>query len=116
MNSREIILACRHAAQPCDVNLGDGGRARCCCECWNASVAARRIEDKARNAAAAERGREYWHGRGIALGETVRAWGQSLYGRYPVTGTAKVGRCGAYVVTRACRGQLDPGRWEKIEA
>jgi len=115
MTSTEIILACTHAADsPCDVTLSDGREVKCCCECWNLSVAARRAADKARNEAAKEEGRKYWQARNIAVGEVVVTGGISIFGAYEAKGIAKVGRVGAYVSSKRQRGFLKPEAFAKM--
>lgn len=117
--STSIILRCDHEGRKTsEVNLGGGrGIVWCCCECWNASVAARRAEDRARREQAMERGRAYWAARGIAVGETVGAFAQSMFGigGLSLRGVAKVGKAGAYVASKAQPGQLAPEYWHKLE-
>lgn len=115
--STDIILACAHERRTSEVNLGGGrGVVWCCCDCWNASVYARRADMARDREAAKDRGRTYWAARGIAVGETVGAFAASMFGIGGMScrGVAKVGRSGAYVVSKAQAGQLDPDFWHKL--
>ncbi len=58
----------------------------------------------------------FWKARGIQPGATVRVFGQSLFGRFPIIGKAKAGVNGAYVAARY-RGkavQLDARHAEAV--
>lgn len=57
MNAQDTILhACKHEHTPCHVKMPNGTTLDVCCDCWNASVYARRAERReARNKARRER-------------------------------------------------------------
>lgn len=120
MTEKEIILACRHEVEtPCEIDMGDGTKAKCCCDCWNASRVAAKASRKAWLQDQKNKGADYWRARGIAIGETVEMTGWNLFSPFIVRGVAKVGAAGAYVSSDypTCRGrQLDPSTWRKCEA
>lgn len=63
-------------------------------DAWrSARIASDRAKRKAEAAA-------FWASKGIQVGAKVRVYGQSLYGRFPIVGTAKAGVGGAYVAAR----------------
>lgn len=61
-------------------------------------------------AAAVERGTAWWRAKGIEPGARVKVWGSSLYGRFPIFGTAKVDRRGPFVHAKV------HGRMRALEA
>lgn len=113
----KIIRDCKHPGATSEVRLTDGSTVNCCCECWNASVYARRAAQKADNAVAAAEGAAWWAARGIKVGDKVTRVAVSMlgpmFGSMRVVGKAKAGRNGAYVTCGAQRGQLAPEGWEK---
>ena len=83
-----------------------------CNACWNKHVRARRHADKLRRQEGQARGRDYWTGRGIAVGNSVQMFCPSWtgLGGSVVKGVAKAGVRGAYVSTKQYpRKQLAPG-------
>jgi hypothetical protein len=113
---KEIILACTHALETDKPNVKINGEdVRCCTECWNQSVVARKAIRKAELAEKRAEGVAYWTSRGIAIGETVTMLGQGMLGPVRVFGTAKSGGVGAYVASKVQRGMLAPECWSKQE-
>jgi hypothetical protein len=106
MNTQETILRnCQHTdRQRSDVDMGHGERLPVCCECWNASVAARRADRKAQ---LAEHWREYREAQTKAMAEVGAQCGQRVtyfcrsmlgFGGFSVTGTIVRNRNGVAVV------------------
>jgi hypothetical protein len=58
-------------------------------------------------------GEAVWKAKGIKVGDQVRVFGQSLLGRFPILGTAKVGASGAYVQAKGY-GRLDPRGAQRV--
>jgi len=119
--STDIVIACTHqeTIRPGygEVKLPDGRVVLCCEDCMKRSRAAYQVEYKAWMDAEKARGRAYWAGRGIAVGGTVRFYAPSWIGIGATVayGTAKVGKGGAWVCSKAQRGKLAPEHWHKIE-
>lgn len=81
------------------------------CAAWNEQVKLRKVADRMQADHMRANGRQYWVERGIAVGATVYAVTHNLLNPFVtqrVEGIAKVGRCGAYVSSKAQRGQLSP--------
>lgn len=72
---------------------------------------ARMAERKVSAKAAAE---AFWTARGIRVGDRVRVFGQSLYGRFPILGVARAGVGGPYVFSPRY-GQLDATHAERAQ-
>lgn len=100
------LLACGKAW--CNDHMADGFAAD------RQMQAVAKTKRAARHAKQREEGLAFWASRGIALGETVRVYGMSLYGRFPIIGVAKVGSGGAYVSSPKYRKPLDPRGAEKV--
>ena len=60
------------------------------------------------------KGRAYWQGRGMSVGQSVKMTVVSMLGfsAQEIHGIAKVGNVGAYVSSRFQRGYLQPHRWQ----
>jgi hypothetical protein len=101
MTQDEILRACSHADRlTSEVTMGRGEIINVCCDCWNASVAARR---SARKAQLAEHWTKYREVQAIAMqdagahiGQRVQYFAASMlgpcFGGILVTGTIRVNR------------------------
>ena len=112
----QLIDACSHENRSCtDIHLSDGRTVACCCDCWNAGVKARKASVRKGGDAARAAGIEFWSKRGVAVGD--RVYRIAAHALVPngirIDGIAKVGVCGAYVSSRAQRGQLVAEGWVK---
>lgn len=106
MDAQEKILRdCAHTGrQSAEVDMRTGERLMVCCECWNASVAARRADRKAQ---LAEHWRKYREEQRQAMAEVGAAPGQRVHyfcrsmlllGGIDVTGTIVLNRNSVAVV------------------
>lgn len=101
MTQDQILRACDHTdRQTSEVTMGHGETIKVCCECWNASVAARR---SARKTHLAEYWTKYRQAQSIAMQEAEAHIGQRVqyfaasmlgpaFGGILVTGTIRVNR------------------------
>lgn len=84
------------------------------CAIWNEQVRLRKMADASFLVEQHEKGHEYWRNRGIKVGATVSCLARDtmtggLLSCRRVYGTAKVGKCGAYVSCKEEPGRkLDP--------
>jgi hypothetical protein len=103
----EILRACHHAdRQTSEVQMGHGEILMVCCQCWNASVAARR---SARKQQLADHWKAYSKKQAVAMreadadvGQRVQYFAASMlgprFGGLLVTGTIRLNRNGVAII------------------
>ena len=123
MTQDEILRACHHTdRQTSEVRMGHGEILMVCCECWNASVYARR---SARKAQLADHWTKYRDVQAIAMQEAGAEVGQRVqyfaasmlgpaFGGLLVKGTIRVNRNGvAYVHLDHAHNGKHSTEWNK---
>lgn len=107
---RSVLADCAHSPQVTEVVDGPW----VCCDCWNASIAARKaVEDRSTTdrKAAAE---AWWAARGIRTGDEVKRGPNSEIGMIlglTYRGKARAGKNGPWVQIGPSRTQYDPNGW-----
>ena len=85
-----------------------------CTECHNLGYREYKERRRLRREAQLAKGRAYWQGRGMRVGQSVKMVAVNMFGigAQEIHGIAKVGTVGAYVSSRFQRGYLQPHRWQ----
>jgi hypothetical protein len=123
MTQDQILRACDHTdRQTSEVTMGHGEIIKVCCQCWNASVSARR---NARKLQLAEHWTKYREAQAVAMhdadahiGQRVQYFAASMlgaaFGGILVTGTIRVNRNAvAYVHLDRSFGGKKSTEWNK---